>query len=212
MSHRVTPTVFWSALSQVYELSEGKRATPPRELHEGPAWFAWLEGVSSFVFQGQAGSFTARKERKQRGASYWSAYRKTQGKLAKKYLGRSSDLTLARLETIAHQLTTAAALPALPQAETHVPPPEAAHGDRAPGTPAREPASRPPLPQPLTPLLGRASERSQLVVLMRRPEVRLLTLTGPGGRRQNAPGAGGRPVPGVRLRRRRLVCASLCYQ
>ena len=178
MSYSATPTVFWSALSQVYELSEGKHAAPPRELHEGPAWFAWLEEVSSFVFQGQAGSFTARKERKQRGTSYWSAYRKTQGKLAKKYLGRSSDLTLARLETIAHQLTTAAALP---QVQTHVPPPEASHSDRAPGTPAREPTGRPSLPQPLTPLLGRASERSQLVALMRRPEVRLLTLTGPGG-------------------------------
>jgi predicted ATPase len=34
---------------------------------------------------------------------------------------------------------------------------------------------------PLTPLLGREHERTQLVVLLRRPEVRLLTLTGPGG-------------------------------
>src|SRR5437899_1233390 len=38
-----------------------------------------------------------------------------------------------------------------------------------------------PLPVPLTPLLGRAYERAQLVTLLGRPEVRLLTLTGPGG-------------------------------
>src|SRR5437762_609361 len=37
------------------------------------------------------------------------------------------------------------------------------------------------LPVPLTRLLGREYERAQLVALLRRPEVRLLTLTGPGG-------------------------------
>ena len=40
MTHRATPTVSWSAVSQVYELSQGKSDAPPREVHEGPAWYA----------------------------------------------------------------------------------------------------------------------------------------------------------------------------
>ncbi|HEY7033291.1 MAG TPA: LuxR C-terminal-related transcriptional regulator [Thermomicrobiales bacterium] len=46
---------------------------------------------------------------------------------------------------------------------------------------ARPMAGRPPIPIPLTPLIGREDEIAALAALVRRPDLRLLTLTGPGG-------------------------------
>jgi transcriptional regulator with XRE-family HTH domain len=43
------------------------------------------------------------------------------------------------------------------------------------------PTRRPALPVPATPLVGRESEVAAACALLRQPEVRLLTLTGPGG-------------------------------
>jgi LuxR family transcriptional regulator, maltose regulon positive regulatory protein len=68
---------------------------------DSPAWFAWLEQVASFAFMGKSGHYTARKEVKQRGDRYWSAYLTVDKRLTKKYLGKSADLSLARLEYIA---------------------------------------------------------------------------------------------------------------
>src|SRR5215470_357535 len=104
MQHIASSTLSWSADDQSYALSDAQRREVRRLPIEDPAWFAWLEGVSSFAFHGQRGSFTARKETKQRGAVYWYAYRKTKGKLAKKYLGKTADLTLTRLEAVADVL------------------------------------------------------------------------------------------------------------
>ncbi|MBV9616732.1 MAG: hypothetical protein JO031_14865, partial [Ktedonobacteraceae bacterium] len=74
MEHRAPSTLSWSALHQGYELSDPQHWEGLRLTTEDPAWFAWLEAVSSFAFQGQNGSFTARKETKQRGTGYWYAY------------------------------------------------------------------------------------------------------------------------------------------
>jgi predicted ATPase/transcriptional regulator with XRE-family HTH domain len=50
-----------------------------------------------------------------------------------------------------------------------------------PGLPTPEVAGHAPIPVPLTPMVDRERERADVAALLRRPEVRLVTLTGPGG-------------------------------
>lgn len=65
----------------------------------------WLEQITSFSFHSREGMhYTVRKQRVQRGGHYWYAYRRLQGRIVKHYLGRTVDLTLARLEEIARLL------------------------------------------------------------------------------------------------------------
>ena len=62
MQHIASSTLSWSARHQVYELSDAKRREVLRLTSENPAWFAWLDEVSSFAFHGQSGlSRPARK-------------------------------------------------------------------------------------------------------------------------------------------------------
>ena len=51
-------------------------------------WFRWLgtAQATSFRFEHELASFTARRERQSNGA-YWYAYRKSRGRLIKLYLG-----------------------------------------------------------------------------------------------------------------------------
>src|SRR5262245_19735505 len=69
-----------------------------------PAWFAWLEGATHFAYRGPEGTFTARKEQRQRGGWYWKAYRKLAGRLHRIYLGKTNDLTHKRLAAAAAAL------------------------------------------------------------------------------------------------------------
>ena len=97
-------TLLWSSAHQAYELHEHSSPMALSLESESPAWFAWLADVPSFAFHGQRGSYTAHKETKQRGGVYWHAYRRSGGTLTKKSLGKTADLTLARLEHVASQL------------------------------------------------------------------------------------------------------------
>lgn len=67
----------------------------------------WLESVTSFRFEpaGANKPYTVRKE-SGKGGDYWYGYRKVVGKLHKKYIGKSSELSTAKLEEIAEALNT----------------------------------------------------------------------------------------------------------
>ncbi len=101
MPKRACYTLTWSSSNQAYELYEGQEDDVMALVPGTPAWSVWVSQTSSFAFRGQNGSYTARKERKQRGGGYWYAYARVERKLTKRYLGRGTDLTLARLKQVA---------------------------------------------------------------------------------------------------------------
>ena len=69
------------------------------------AWFAWLNTASTFYYESRHGTFTAHRERRQRGGLYWYAYRRHAGVLRRSYLGQAQHLTVARLDSTAVILT-----------------------------------------------------------------------------------------------------------
>ena len=74
---------------------------------DSPKGSTWLESVSSFRYEptGANKPYTVRHETK-KGGDYWYGYRKVAGKLHKKYIGKSSELSRAKLEEIAEALNT----------------------------------------------------------------------------------------------------------
>ncbi len=105
-----------------------------------PRWHNWLVDADNrgFIFKGDAGHFTARREVR-RGNLYWYAYRRRGGKLRKTYLGKPEEMTQEHLDRASARLagqTTLArllgdpdtgniaaalenqAVPAVPQEET----------------------------------------------------------------------------------------------
>jgi LuxR family maltose regulon positive regulatory protein len=102
-----TSRVAWLPSGQTYAVEESG-AQGPRDIQpDSPAWFAWLDTAFTFAFRGQNGHLTARKEMRPSGVSYWYAYRGMGKKLSKRYLGKTNDVTLARLEHVATDLAAA---------------------------------------------------------------------------------------------------------
>ncbi len=166
-----------------------------------PAWYAWLDTATIFAFTSDCGTFKARKEQagNKRGGWYWRGYRQREGKLHRVYLGKSEELTLARLRAVAATLAgqdevSAGEHEPVGQAlqERVGPTSHQEHSRRSPASAVRYPVKRgaaskivkkpsSTLPLPLTSLIGREREVAAVSTLLLRPEVHLLTLTGTGG-------------------------------
>ena len=67
-------------------------------------WERLIEQIETFEFRGTSGGFIARKEKRAHSCIYWYAYSWGRGGRRKTYLGRPSDLTLARLEAMTSKL------------------------------------------------------------------------------------------------------------
>src|SRR4028118_649193 len=69
---------------------------------DSPKGSAWLESIGSFRFEPSSDSkpYTVRKE----AGIYWYGCRKIAGKVRKKYIGKSLEVTVAKLEEIAEAL------------------------------------------------------------------------------------------------------------
>jgi hypothetical protein len=91
--HKTTPKVVWRTLYT------NSTAIPL----ESSLWFDWLSNNATFYLESQEGTFTARREVRD-GATFWYAFRRYRNKLYKAYLGRTTDLTQARLLAVARQL------------------------------------------------------------------------------------------------------------
>jgi DNA-binding transcriptional MerR regulator len=78
---------------------EGELALIP----DSPAWFAWLETVSSLRFLGQQGRWSAYRD-KRRAVHGWFAYRRIHGHQYVHALGSPHELTIARFEQMAATL------------------------------------------------------------------------------------------------------------
>ncbi|EFH80105.1 LuxR C-terminal-related transcriptional regulator [Ktedonobacter racemifer] len=103
--------VIWRSERVAYDIYQDQRRHRLSIEPGSQEWFDWLAAHSSFSFQGKNGAMTVCQERRQRGGSYWYAYRRNAQKVVKKYLGRSRELTVGRLEEVAQQLQQTRGLP-----------------------------------------------------------------------------------------------------
>ncbi len=98
--------LLWSEEHQHYELYTSGHLQQRFGPEDEQLWQDWLTNHTSFAFQGQAGHVSVIKEVRPRGSGYWYAYSTRGRQTSKRYLGRTSALSLTRLEEKAFALTS----------------------------------------------------------------------------------------------------------
>src|SRR6266496_6285092 len=94
--------VSWSPERENYLLSGSENGAYLFSLEDGEGWLEWLEEHRAFAFHGRNGQINLLKEKRSRGGEgYWYAYRRHEGRMVKRYIGRSMLLSIERLEEIA---------------------------------------------------------------------------------------------------------------
>jgi LuxR family maltose regulon positive regulatory protein len=97
--------LIWSQEDQQYRWHDEQYTGTIDACEEPEAWLKRLAIYTSFSFQGREGHLTLLKEARPRGGDgYWYAYRRQGKRTAKKYAGRTADLTATRLEQMARVL------------------------------------------------------------------------------------------------------------
>lgn len=99
--------LIWSAERDVYAACEEQQRNALSLQENDSAWVDWLAKRTSFSFQGKHGRLNLLKETRARGGEgYWYAYVRQGKRTIKHYAGRTPDLTIVRLETLAETLRT----------------------------------------------------------------------------------------------------------
>ena len=103
MPKRAAHALIWSSEYNTYTVYEQGQLQFSSRSEGDEMWLAWLAKRSSFSFQGKHGHLTLLKETRARGnEGYWYAYHRQGKRRIKQYAGRTPDLTIARLEELAH--------------------------------------------------------------------------------------------------------------
>ena len=110
--------LIWSHEYQHYTLTRDGQPEQGVFPADQAAFARWLDEYSAFVFCGQAGRISVLKEARRGGTGYWYAHRTQHRHTRKCYLGRSSQVTLARLEEVAQRLASSSFPAALVQEPT----------------------------------------------------------------------------------------------
>jgi LuxR family maltose regulon positive regulatory protein len=116
-------TLSWSPQQALYLFTGLEGIVVLSSFEEGKDWQKWLEEHHAFAFHGRNGKINLLKEKRKRGGEgYWYAYRRHEGQMVKCYVGRSTHISIERLEEIALQLSREAPIQHHPASASHTSP------------------------------------------------------------------------------------------